>query len=141
MRPTSTRYNGWSPPHVSGSHDRSLERRNSSRVAFDEGISVTGDKSDRPVEGQAVDLSTGGMLMTAPKLYRVGSVIRLRLQLPENKELSSTAIVRSRVPGRGNGVAFLQLAPDHARLLGDLIRRCEVGAAKARSGRRGLYVY
>ena len=81
------------------------------------------------------------MLMTAPKLYRVGSVIRLRLQLPENKELSSTAIVRSRVPGRGNGVAFLQLAPDHARLLGDLIRRCEVGAAKARSGRRGLYVY
>ena len=76
---------------------------------------MKGDGDISRVEARAVDLSPGGF--------------------------SSTAIVRNRMAGRGNGVEFLMPPPEHVRSIGDLARTYEANPSNARPFRRGLYVY
>ena len=102
---------------------------------------MKGDGDISRVEARAVDLSPGGLLIVTPTLHKVGDILRLTLQLPGDEEFSSTAIVRNRMAGRGNGVEFLMPPPEHVRSIGDLARTYEANPSNARPFRRGLYVY
>jgi hypothetical protein len=88
-----------------------------------------------------VNLSEDGALVATSNLKPVGSVLRLKLRLPEHKEISTTARVRSCVPGRGNGVAFLALALEQRGVIDALIERGSPEAVSPSLGRQSVYAY
>ena len=61
--------------------------------------------------------------MALNRLYAVGSILKVAIKLSEGAVVSATAIVRTRVRGRGNGVEFLMLAADDRRAIERLTER------------------
>ena len=91
------------------------DQRRTPRVVVSADVSVCGDPGHAPERGRLINLITDGALVLMSNLPPVGSVLRLTLQLADDAELIGTVRVRSRLPGRGNGVAFLSLTPEHRK--------------------------
>ena len=85
--------------------------------------------------------SVDGAFVLMSDLYPVGTVLRLKLNFVGNREISSTVRVRSRLPGRGNGVAFRSLAPEHRNSIEVLVQRGHPDTASPLSGIRSVYSY
>lgn len=99
------------------------DQRRTPRVVVSAEVSVYGDPDRAPERGQLINLSTDGAFVLTSNLIPVGSVLRLTLQFAGDTELSGTVRVRSRLPGRGNGVAFLSLTPEHRNAIEALMQR------------------
>ena len=100
-----------------------------------------GDPGHAPERGRLINLSTDGALVLMSNLPPVGSVLRLTLQLADDAELIGTVRVRSRLPGRGNGVAFLSLTPEHRKAVEALIQRGRSDNISPSSDVRSVYSY
>jgi hypothetical protein len=61
----------------------------------------------------------------------VGNILKVTIKISEGAVVSATAIVRTRVRGRGNGVEFLMLAADDRRAIESLTER-PIGGYTAR---------
>lgn len=121
--------------------DVNQEQRRSPRVALGADASLLDEPGRAPERGRLINLSVDGAFVLASRLYPVGSVLKLRLNFAGNKEVSSTVRVRSRRPGRGNGVAFLSLAPEHRSSIEGLIRRGHPDTVSPSTGARSVYSY
>ena len=106
-------------PNPSASDDQ----RRSPRIVIDAEVSLAREAGDPPLSGRLINLSEDGAFVATSNLNPVGSVLKLKLRLPEHKEISTTARVRSCVPGQGNGVAFLALALEQRSVIDALIER------------------
>lgn len=119
----------------------SHEQRRSPRVVLGADVFLFGDPDRAPERGRLINLSVDGAFVLTSKLFPVGTVLKLRLNFAGNKEVSSTVRVRSRRPGRGNGVAFLSLAPEHRSSIEALIRRGHPDTVTPLPGARSIYSY
>ncbi len=67
----------------------------------------SGGRSNR----QVVSVGFGGRFLELSDDYREGTRLRIRFRLPPTfSEITCTAVVRNRAPGRGVGVAFSELS-------------------------------
>ncbi len=124
-------------PNPSASDDQ----RRSPRVVIDAEVSLIGDAGDPPLPGRLINLSEDGALVATSNLNSVGSVLRLKLRFPEHKEISTTVRVRSCLPGRGNGVAFLALALEQRSVIDALVESGGPEAVSPSPGRQSVYSY
>lgn len=124
-------------PHSGASDDQ----RRSPRVVLGADVSVLGDANVAPQRGRLINLSVDGAFVLMSDLYPVGTVLRLKLNFVGNREISSTVRVRSRLPGRGNGVVFRSLAPEHRNSIEVLVQRGHPDTASPLSGIRSVYSY
>jgi hypothetical protein len=123
------------------SSDVSHEQRRSPRVALGADVSLFGEPDRAPERGRLINLSVDGAFVLTSRLYPVGSVLKLKLNFAGNQEVSSTVRVRSRRPGRGNGVEFLSLAPEHRSSIESLTRRGHPDTVSPVPGARSVYSY
>ena len=124
-------YGGWSPDaQNTTSSDAHHERRGAQRVVLDADASFVGEASDEPVPARVINLSTTGAFLVANRLYGVGNILKLTITLSDTREITGTAIVRTRLRARGNGVEFLMLVSDARRTIESLTER-PVGGFKA----------
>ena len=124
-------------PNPGASDDQRLTRR----VVIDAEVSFVSDASDPPLSGRLINLSEDGAFVTTANLRPVGSVLKLKLRLPEHKEISTTARVRSCLPGRGNGVAFLALALEQRGAIEALVERGGPAQVSPSRATRSVYSY
>ncbi len=117
------------------------DQRRSCRIVIDAEVSLVSDASDPPLSGRLINLSEDGAFVATANLSPVGSVLKLKLRLPEHKEISTTARVRSCLPGRGNGVAFLALALEQRSAIDALIERGGPARVSQSRERRSVYSY
>lgn len=124
-----------------GNPGASDDQRRVPRIGIDAEVSLVDDAGDPPLTGRLVNLSEDGALVATSNLKPVGSVLRLKLRLPEHKEISTTARVRSCVPGRGNGVAFLALALEQRGVIDALIERGGPAQVSQSTDSQSVYSY
>ncbi len=117
------------------------DQRGSPRVVIDADASLIGDAGDPPLPGRLINLGEDGALVATSNPIPVGSVLRLKLRLPKHKEISTTVRVRSCLPGRGNGVAFLALELDQRSVVDALVERGGPEAVSPLPGRQSVYSY
>ena len=123
---------------ISGASD---DQRRTPRVVLDAEASLLGDTGHQPPAGRLVDMGEDGALVATSELHPVGSVLRLKLRFPEHQEITTTVRVRSCVPGRGNGVAFLALAMEQRAVIDALIERGGPEAVSPSVGPQSVYSY
>lgn len=134
-------YSGWCPPQVRLSPDPRDDRRDSRRIDFEAEIALTGGQDVRSEEGRVVNLSAGGVFVSTPRPHPIGDVLRVSLRLASGDEFHGTVKVCSRLAGRGNGVAFFNLAPEQKLAIEALIRRHGSGGRTTPHARRNVYTY
>ena len=117
------------------------DQRRVPRIGIDAEVSLVGDAGDPPLTGRLINLSEDGALVATSNLKPVGSVLRLKLRLPEHKEISTTARVRSCVPGRGNGLAFLALELEQRSAINALIERGGLAQVLPSTDSQSVYSY
>ena len=134
-RPMSRQYSERPETHP----DSNEEQRRSRRVVLGADVSVLGDTGGVPQRGRLINLSVDGAFVLTSDLHPVGTVLRVKMSFAGNTEVSSTVRVRSRLPGRGNGVAFLSLAPEHRSSIETLVQRGHPDTVSPLSGIRSVY--
>ena len=117
------------------------DQRRTPRVVVSADVSVHGDPDRATEHGQLINLSTDGAFVLTSNLPPVGNVLRLTLQFAGDTELSGTVRVRSRLPGRGSGVTFLSLTPEHRNAIEALMQRGRSDTVSPSSDTRSLYSY
>ena len=124
-------YRGWSPDaQRTATPDPSHERRGARRIAIDADASFVNEGDGNPIHARAVSLSTTGAFLVLNRLYGLGNVLKVTIKISDGANVSATAIVRTRMRGRGNGVEFLTLAAD-ARHAIELLTERPIGGYKA----------
>jgi len=110
-KPASVLYSGWCPNPwwllVSQTAD---DRRQEARVFVSEDVALTAGTNGAPTSGQLVNLSPSGALVVPDKLFHIGAVLGLRVELTDNRVLQCGAIVRTCLHDQANGLAFLGLS-------------------------------
>ena len=76
---------------------------------------------DTTTETFAVNISRVGLLVSGPKLPKVGSVVNLRFSLGEAAEIQIRGLVRHQV--HGCGVEFVEVLPGQQMQLMDYLDR------------------
>ncbi len=75
----------------------------------------------------AVNISRVGLLVSGPKLPKVGSLVNLRFSLGEAEQIELRGLVRHQV--HGCGVEFVEVLPDHQMKLIDYLDRFDDASA------------
>ena len=73
--------------------------------------SVWCESGGTTTETFAVNISRVGLLVSGPKLPKVGSLVNLRFSLGEAEQIELRGLVRHQV--HGCGVEFVEVLPDH----------------------------
>ena len=102
---------------------------------------MTGGQDARTDEGRVVNLSAGGVFVSTPSPHPVGDVLRVSLRLASGDELQGSVKVCSRLAGRGNGVAFFNLAPEQKFAIEALVRRHGSVGPTTTHAKRNVYTY
>ena len=134
-------YSGWCPPQVRLSPDLRDDRRGSRRIDFEAEVALTGGAEERTEEARVVNLSAGGVFVSTPSPHSIGDVLRVSLRLASGDELQGTVKVCSRLAGRGNGVAFFNLAPEQKFAIEALVRRHGSDGPTTTHAKRNVYKY
>ena len=94
------------------------ERRTHLRVSLQTEIWIGQDGIFTNVRRVIRDLGSGGAFIETPELFSVGTVLNIRLRLPDTRGLLSGAVsVRHLGQGAGLGVQFLDLSPEDRELV------------------------
>ena len=100
------------------------DRRTHQRVSLRTEIWIGQDGIFTNVQRVIRDLSKGGAFIETPELFSVGSVLNIRLKLPETRDLLSCAVaVRHLGYGAGLGVQFLDISQDDRELVSAFVER------------------
>ena len=125
-------YPGWSPDaQRTSTPDPSHERRGAHRIAIDADASFVDEGDSSPIHARVVSLSTTGAFLVLDRLYGLGNILKVTIKISDGANVSATAIVRTRLRGRGNGVEFLMVAPDDRQAI-ELLTERPIGGYKAR---------
>ncbi len=88
------------------------------RVSFDVDVRVEHAGHARTVGGRVVVLGAGGAFLELDAVYPIGSLMRVRFELPTLGEIGCRAIVRNAIEDTGVGVEFLDLeGVEHRRIV------------------------
>ncbi|MFZ0786540.1 MAG: response regulator [Candidatus Acidiferrales bacterium] len=92
------------------------ERRRYRRVSLQSAVTLTFDRVE--VHAETIDVSLGGMLVTAPQSLPPGSVVQITLQLkPGMKPIVGSGVVMRALPGNRMGINLKSLPmPESERL-------------------------
>ena len=95
-----------------------LDGREVKRYQLPSDLSVVYEGATEEISGHLPDLSIHGMFIPTPRVFPIGSVLKVRFRLPRsNFQVKVRAEVRHCVPGSGVGVEFLQLPPEAVRAI------------------------
>ena len=111
--------NGWSPDHRRGpAVDAHQERRSVPRVDAELDAELASDQAELHVPVRVANLSASGAFLWLPsRMCGLGQLLKLKVVLDDTREVSGTAIIRTRIPGRGNGVEFLTMSAGHRQAI------------------------
>ena len=134
-------YSGWSPLQTQFSLESDQDRRQFPRVGFQAEASLSSATDTGTEDARIVNLSEGGAFVCTSHPHPVGDVLRVRFRLPSESKLECTVKVCSRATGRGNGVAFYNLATDQRFSIEAWVERQDSGARSAKHESHDLYTY
>jgi PilZ domain len=102
---------------------RKFEGRETQRHQLPDDLTVVYEGASEAVPVHPVDLSTRGMFIPTPRLFPIGSVLKISFRLQRtNFRVNARAEVRHCTPGSGVGVEFLELSPEAKQAIEKEIR-------------------
>ena len=94
------------------------------RLSFDGDLWVEGSSGPTHSAGRFVVLGAGGACLELDEPFSTGNLFDLWFTLPETRDtVSSHAIVRSVVAGKGVGVEFLDISPQERQRVSACVQR------------------
>ncbi len=110
-----------------------VQRREFVRVAGAQRVEVEADGNDGAVKTHAVDVSGGGMLLSAADGLELGAQIRFRLELEDELPIEGRARVVRADGGEQRGVVFEEIdEADRQRLIRFIFDRQRAALARTR---------
>ncbi|MDA1183252.1 MAG: PilZ domain-containing protein [Acidobacteria bacterium] len=100
------------------------DRRTHQRVSLRTEIWIGQDGIFTNVNRMIRDMGNGGAFIETPELFSIGTVLSIRLRLPDTRDLLSCAVsVRHLGEGAGLGVQFLDLSQEDRQLVGAFVKQ------------------
>ncbi len=75
----------------------------------------------RTFEMQAANISRGGIMLLAPELLKVGTMVKLTLDLGDRGEIQMNGLIRHALVEKGLGVEFVELSTQEQQRLSEYL--------------------